>query len=97
MVLSEMLTLLPEPQMLPALLAAPLGGGASQWTLPLGFWAAGRGTGVLMAAVRASWAADTEEDSELKEVKGEVLPFIACACSAGPAKPGGGPWAADNQ
>ena len=97
--LAEMLTLLPEPQMLPALLAALLGCGASQCTLPLGFWAAGKGTGtgVLMAAVRASWAADTEEDSELKEGKGEVLPFIACACSAGPAKPGGGPWTADDQ
>ena len=54
MVLAEVLTLLPEPQILHALLAALLGGGASQCTLPLSFWAAGKGTGVLMAAVRAS-------------------------------------------
>ena len=49
-----MLTLLPEPQMLLALLAPLLRGGASQCTLPWGFWAAAKGTGVLMAAVRAS-------------------------------------------
>ena len=79
--------ILPEP---PPLLAA--GGGSSQWTLPLGLRAAGPGTGALMAVVRASWAADMKEDSELKEGKEEVLPFRACACcSAGPAKPGGGP------
>ena len=90
-----LLTLLSVPQMLPEpppLLAA--GGGRSHWALPLGFRAAGPGTGPLVAAVRASWAADMNEDSELKEGKEEALPFGACACcSDGPAKPGGGPCA----
>lgn len=38
-----------------------------------------------------------KEDSELKEGKEEALPFRACACcSAGPAKPGGGPCGMHN-
>lgn len=49
------LTLLSVPQMLLCALLALAGcGGTSHCMLPLGFLAAGSGTGVLMAAVRAS-------------------------------------------